>query len=490
MRSLRSRLLAGTALGTAVLLAVAGVVVYLLVRASLRAQFDDALAGEARALVLLVEQQDDGIEHDFDERVVTESKPGDRPEYFQVWLADGTVLARSRSLAGRNLDRIAGPLDAPACRRVMLPDGHRGCIAGVEFHPHKEDGQGQHLASASGPPLTLVVGRETGELEGTLAALRLLLVGVGAAAIVLSLGVSAWVVRSGLRPVDHLAAQIGRIGEEDLEARIDLPAAPVELAPVVERLNDLLSRLERAFAQQRSLTADVTHELRTPLAGLRSTLEVTLAKERKSEAYRAAMAECLVILGQTQRMVDSLLCLARVEAGQATLTQAPLRLHDELQECWRPLAERALARGLQVEWNVDERLVLHSDRENLRLILYNLLDNAVSYANDGGRICLEAASQGGRLELSVTNSGSRLSQQEAEHVFERFWRADAARGETGVHCGLGLSLCKQLVTTLGGSIRVESAAGGNFRVALAFASEGGAPGSSGCGRNDEGSGRG
>lgn len=473
MHSLRSRLLVGTAAGTALLLAAAGLVVYLLVRAWLLAQFDQALAGKARALALLVEQEDDEIEHDLRERVTREFEPGERPEYFQAWLPDGTVLARSPSLGSDDLDRIPASSDAPACRWVVLPDGRRGRAAGIQFHPQREEGDAPNLAAASGPPLTLVVARETREVEGALAALRLLLVGVGAAAIALSLGLLAWVVGSGLSPVGHLAAQIEGVGEDDLGARIDLAQAPVELAPVVERLNDLLGRLERAFAQQRSLTADVAHELRTPLAGLRSILEVALTKPRESEAYRTAMAECLAVLGQTQRIVDSLLCLARIEAGQLALDRRRLGLKEALEQCWRPLADRADSRGLRVEWQVDPQLTLDTDRDKLCLILSNVLDNAVSYTDAGGRIWIEAAGGDGGIEVTVTNTGSHLSPREAEQVFEPFWRADAARGDTGVHCGLGLSLCKQLVELLAGSIRVESALGGEFRVALAFGGEGG-----------------
>jgi len=180
------------------------------------------------------------------------------------------------------------------------------------------------------------------------------------------------------------------------------------------------------------------------------------------------MADCLVICQQTQRMVDSLLCLARIEAGQTTVQPESVRLHEVLQECWRPLADRARARDLKVEWSVDRGLVLNTDRDKLRLILSNLLDNAVSYADDGGQIRIEAASEDDRIELSVANTGSRLSQEDAEHVFESFWRADEARAATGVHCGLGLSLCRQLAGLMGGAIRVESAAGDIFRVTLAF----------------------
>jgi heavy metal sensor kinase len=466
MRSLRSRLLAGTGLGAVLVLAAAGLAVYVLVRARLVAEFDHALADKARSLAILVEQEGDEVEVEFAEHPLREFQAGVRPEYYQLWLLDGTVLARSPSLGHGNLDRIAGPAHSPACRWVVLPDGRRGRTAGILFHPVGEGRRSSRSAASSDPPLTLVVARDTSQVEGTLGHLRLFLGGVGAAAVVLSLAVLAWVVRSGLRPVSHLAAQIGGLDEGDLGARLDVPDAPAELAPVVERLNDLLGRLERAFAQQKALTADVAHELRTPLAGLQATLEVALSRDRDTDAYRAAMSDCLAICRQTERMVDSLLCLARIDAGEATVHAESVRLHDLLRECWRALADRARGRALQVEWNVDPELALHSDRDKLRLILSNVLDNAVSYADAGGRIWIQAASPDGRIQISVANTGSHLSQDEAERVFERFWRGDEARAATGVHCGLGLSLCKQLVDLLGGSIHVQSAAGDTFRVVL------------------------
>jgi len=462
MRSLQSRLLVGTAIGTVLVLSASGLVLYLLVRSSLFAEFDDLLAAKARALSALVEQEGHEFEMEFDDRGMDEFERADRPEYFQLWLDEGKVLARSRSLYGQDLDRIAGPVDDPACRSITLPDGRPGRIAGISFYPYQEEDE----TDAKPRRVTLVVARGTAEIDGALARLRWLLMAVCAAATLLSLGVLVGVVRLGLRPLARLAGQIEELGEEDLSSRIDLAGAPKELAPIVDRLNDLLVRLEAAFARERSFSADVAHELRTPLAGLRSTLEVTLARQRESEDYREAMADCLAICEQTQRMVDTLLSLARAEAGRMEIRAEPLQLDEVLQECWEPLAERARTRNLDVEWQLDQRLSLDTDPEKLRLILHNLLDNAVSHSNTGGGIHIEAASRDGQVHLGIANTGHRLSADQARHVFDRFWRGDTARGATGLHSGLGLSLCRQLVMLLGGSISVEAPASGAFRVVV------------------------
>jgi len=462
--SLRVRLLVGAALAMGVVLPAAGILLYLLVRASLLAGFDGALESKVRAFAALVDQEDE-VEVEFDERNLPELRRSHRPEYLEVWKGDGAVLYRSPSLGHRDLERVGGPPGSPAFRSVRLPDGRRGRIAGLTFVP-REENPGRRVAQEA----TLVLGRETREVDETLARLRALLIAVCAGAILASVGLLAWVVRRGLRPVSDLATQIARVGEADLSARIAAGSAPSELLPVVLRLNDLLARLEGAFNRERAFSADVAHELRTPLAGLRTTLEVALSRERDSLAFREALSDCLDICVPMQAMVDNLLALARADAGQVDLVAEPVDLDEILKECWVPFAARAAERRLRVEWAVDPAALLQTDRGTLRLILQNLLGNAVAYADPGGLVRIETRERDGRMEMIILNSGNKLTPEQAGHVFERFWRGDAARTEAGLHCGLGLALCQKLTGVLGGSISVQSAVGGVFSVTLTFQS--------------------
>jgi signal transduction histidine kinase len=314
--------------------------------------------------------------------------------------------------------------------------------------------------------LTLVVARGTSDIDKTLASLRMILTGVGVTATFLALLVLATIIRRGLRPVDSMAAQIQGVGEDDLSVRIRLDAVPRELRPIGTRLNELLGRLEEAFEREKSFSADVSHELRTPLAGLRTTLEVALAGKADPDTYAEALADSLTICHQTQSMVENLLCLARIDAGQSDVELQPVDIGALLRECWESLADRAKSRDLKMEWRLPEGLSLATDRENLRIIFTGLLDNAVSHADAGGNITLEGASRNGHIEVTVRNSGSRLSREEAQNAFRRFWRGDASRQSTGVHCGLGLSLCSKLAELLNGSLSVTSERGGEFAACL------------------------
>lgn len=465
MRSLRSQLLVGTAVGATIVLVASSVVLYALISRTLWSDFDASLTSKARSLAALAEQDGDKLELEFDEAHLPEFEPSDHAEYYQVWLPGGEVITRSRSLQNQGLELIRGTSNAPAYRTVRLPDGRPGRAVGITFAPRQDD---EDLRPNQPLEVTLVVGRETAGIESTLTRLGLLLSAVCLVAVLASLGVLAWCVRRGLRPVGQLSTQIANVGENDLTARIDAGGVPIELLPVVDRLNDLLARLEGAFQRERRFTADVAHELRTPLAGVRSTLEVALSKQRDARVYQEVMSECLAINQQMQQMVENLLNLARADARQLEIEREAVDLPQLIRECWKPLEAQAGERGLCVEWQLQEPCTLDTDPGKLRLVLQNTLHNAVTYANGGGHIRIESYSSDGQTGLRVANTGSELTEDQLGRVFDRFWRGDSSRAATEGRCGLGLALCRQLMTLLDGSISVSSTASGVFTVSITF----------------------
>jgi two-component system, OmpR family, heavy metal sensor histidine kinase CusS len=471
MRSIQTRLLAGTVIGSTLVLSVSGIILYLLVRASLWTEFDDALAGRARTLAAMVEQEEGQVEFAVDNLNMPEFERTDRPEYLQLWQDNGKVLVRSGSLRGGDLERPNPPSGETLCRPTVLPDGRRGQLAAITFRPHpgNEDEGPPREAPSSAARVTLVIARDTADIDRTLTRLRALIASMSITAIVVSGGVLAWVVRGGLRPMQRLAHRIDQMGEADLATRIEVPDTPSELQPVIDRLNDLLHRLDAAFTREKTFTADVAHELRTPLAGLRSTLEVTLSRQRPPDAYRAAMQETLTITQQMQTMVHNLLALARIEAGQMRVAPRPVDLGAVLRDAWGTFTSRADERSLRVHWHDDRPSVAMTDREMIQQVVYNLLDNAVTYVEERGEIVIETDCRDGAAKVTITNTGGTLSPEDAQHLFERFWRADASRTNTGVHCGLGLSLSERIMSLLGGTITVESTPEGVFRAILTLA---------------------
>jgi len=225
--------------------------------------------------------------------------------------------------------------------------------------------------------------------------------------------------------------------------------------PIKDRLNDLLSRLEDAFSRERRFTADVAHELRTPLAGLRATIEVTLARARDSTEHETVLSDCLAITDNMQTMVANLLMLARLDAHQVALRREPIRPAELADSAWRAYRDRANNRHINFENSIPEQITCQSDGEHVSMVLQNILANAVEYADDNGQIRITARRDGGSIEIAVSNTGCRLSAEQTSQVFDSFWRADASRSDAGVHCGLGLALVKKIAIALGGTVTAE-----------------------------------
>jgi signal transduction histidine kinase len=469
LATLRSRLLLGTGLATAAILLAAGAAVYVFVRISLVGEFDRGLASSARALAALVEEDEKGvIQMEPQAQVLTEYTRKESPDYYAVWLDDGRQIARSPAPGELPRPRTPSTTGAVLVESFILPDGQPGRLVTLTFAPPVEDAKGNLTAGRR--QLTLAVARHTTDVDRKLARLAALLGGTGALATLASAGVMFLAIRRGLRPLDTLAARIAAAGRRDLAERVELADAPAELVPVVARLNELLDRIEETIVRERRFTADVAHELRTPLAGLQAILDVCATRRRPAEEYERTLARCARIARAMHAMVENLMTLARADARQLTVARAPVNLATLVEDAWSLFAPAADQKSIAAVFQFDALPEISSDAGKLRIVVNNLLDNAVSHGEAGGWLRVQGREHGDdgadTLELIFSNGGSRLTADQARRVFDRFWRGDEARGDTGLHCGLGLSLCREVVTLLGGTIDATSGADGVFTVRL------------------------
>lgn len=468
-RSLRTRLVAAVMATGAVVLISSGVVLYFLVRASLLQELDSALVQQAQVMTSVLEWKDGRV--DLELGKLTEPQkvaPGDH-RYFEVWQQGEGLLARSPSLGKASLPRPKGVSPSPRISFAKLPGGHRVRLVVLTVRPRQEgaDERASRRKSSIAPQVTLLLAGDLGRFETSLTQLAYLLAAVGLAAILATVGGAWWAVGFGLRPMRALARRIEDLGGEDLGRRVDLPAAPTELLSVVERLNQLLERLEAAFGREKALLANLAHELRTPLAGLGFTLEVSLSRPRGPREYADDLRQCLSISRQMQGMVDNLLTMARLDAGQGPLEGArQVNLDEALRQVWGTLREQALQKSLRMDWSLAPGTVVRAEPHALQIILRNLLANAVDYADQGGNIWLIAKQRETSTELTVGNTGCHLSPSDAEQVFERFWRGDASRSGEQAHAGLGLALSRQLADSMQGSLEAACDEQGRFMVTL------------------------
>ena len=444
--SLQLRLLAGTIIAIATTFIVVGVIATRLTRSSLKAQFDDSLLDKVTELAAQVEQDNGKTTCEIDPDTVAAN------EAFEVWV-DGRVLAKSRSLGARDLvpapDReyTVTTLGKSNARQITLhgrprpePDDH-----GREGREREEDDEKAEHEPL--PQIMVALARTTVEVDAPTHLITSVLIGVGLAGLAICAVLMLIIIRAALSPVRALADAIAAIRVDDLATRIETTTSATELVPIAKRLDEMLARLGAAFARERELTAEIGHELRTPLAGLRATLELALDRERPADRYRAAIAQSLSITLETERMVEALLSLARLDSGHAVVHATPIDLDQLIRDVLPAINARVLARNIDLVTEL-QPVTLSTDRDKLRIVLANLLDNAATYANEGGQIHVVLTGNA----MRISNTGCTLDPDKVARVFERFWRADSARA-TG-HVGIGLALCKKLIDLLGGTIDV------------------------------------
>lgn len=434
---MRSRITFAIVALAAVVLALLAVLLYTGVRRAAWQQHDDGLAARARAIATIAERETDGYEMELP------PQPG---AYLEVWRPDGSILARSPRA---DLTETTGFFD------LTLPDGRSGRGFGLQFQPRDELGR---------PPteLALVLAEGTEDVDAAVATVRTWFVVLGVAALAAIAALTSWSLRRGLAPLDALANDLEQIDDAHLATRLPVAGQPPELVAPVGKLNELLGRLDASFARERRFTADVSHELRTPLAGLRTLLEVTQLAERSPDDYKTAIAEARGIAIQLGTLVENLLMLARLDAGQIAPVVEEVALRGLVDECWKPHAALAASRQVELRNRIADGAIARTDREKLRIVLGNLLSNAAEYTAAGGWI--EIATGDGAL-VDVTDSGPPLPDDEA--VFDRMWRGDLARAATGVHCGIGLPLARSLCTCLGKTLTATTRPDGSVRFRVA-----------------------
>lgn len=460
MKTIRRQLTRKLLLTVGLLIGAGGFGVYFCARTALLAQFDNALRAKAQAITTLTEQKGRRLEIEFSDEHMRGFEAGGR-DFFELWQADGKPVERSRSLRDAHLPLRHGTLEAPLSWNFTLPNGQRSRAVGLKFRPQNADDQTPDAAPAEG---ILVVASLRRDLDRTLTTLQLVLAGSGLLLLAATALVVPRVLRRELTPLQRLADEVDCIDAASLSARFPAEGLPGELAPITARLNELLARLEDSFERERRFSSDVAHEFRTPVAELRSLAELAI----KLPDTRTANAdhETLAIALHLESMLTHLLALARGERGELSAQCERVALRPLMQEVCEHFHARAVARQLTLNCRVPAEATADSDPALLRSILTNLVDNAVSYAPRGGIVDVEADLDDVGCRLRVVNPVENLDAHDLPHLFERFWRKDAARSPDG-HTGLGLSVARVFAQALGFELTATFA--GPARLALTLA---------------------
>jgi heavy metal sensor kinase len=360
---------------------------------------------------------------------------------MEVLDLDGATLYRSDALDGQSL---GGPLipsegDGSSNERILrLKDGSRVLTI-------------SHIHGMNGRDVVIRVGYSLGPLRDWMWQFVWLL-GIALLVTILLAGITGqWISSKAMSPIGLMAARAEGITTNNLHDRLVVMNPHDELGALAAVFNHLLERLEQSFQQLQRFTADAAHELRTPLASLRTVGEVALAEPRAADQYRDAISS---ILEETQRLnhtIDSLLLLAKAEGGNSSAVSENIALTPMLIEISNMLS--VLAEEKEMQLAIDEEQSnpeVYGDRSLLRVALINVLHNAIKFSPQGGIVRVAVTVDETHASIAVTDQGPGIGKDEFDSVFERFYRGRGVSANYGN--GLGLSIVKLIVDRLGGSV--------------------------------------
>ena len=300
--------------------------------------------------------------------------------------------------------------------------------------------------------------KEQNTLKSRIAAI--FLIGVPLSLLMAGFG-GYFLARKSLAPMVEMSRQAAAISAQNLSERISIKNKHDELGDLARVFNELLARLDAAFEQQRRFMADASHELRTPLAIVRGEAEVSLSRrDRQTDDYRESLN---VVHDESKRLtsiVEDLFTLARADAGQFRVNLAPVYLDEIVGEAIRSMRVLANQKNIGLSLKADAEMPFNGDESLLRRLFLNILDNAVKYTPNGGRISVACMSVGTHYHITVTDDGIGIPGGEQSNIFDRFYRVDKARSRAGdteaTGAGLGLSIAKWIAEIHGGDIKLVS----------------------------------
>jgi two-component system, OmpR family, heavy metal sensor histidine kinase CusS len=411
-------------------LALFGAGILLVVKHSLIATIDETLAAQARGVATVIQ---------------TEYKPF-KPEHLQEELSE-----YAEATPEGNLIEVRDPHGEALIESRVVANAR-----GSRWRYRTLTTQ----ATVQGRTYRIVV---AAPMDGTVAALRhvreVLLLATPGVLLIASL-CGYWISRRALKPVDEITRAAQTIGIENLSQRLEVPASADELTRLSQTWNGMLERLEGAVKRLSQFTADASHELRTPIALIRATAELTLRRERSAETYREALKHIMDETDRTARLIEDLLLLARADAGLPALPLDRVELTPLVRDVCEQGQILAQERQLEISTEAPEQPVyVDANDPALRRLLLLLVDNAMKYTPAGGHITVSVAQDSSGPTVTVSDTGIGIPLSALPHVFERFYRVDESRNREAGGAGLGLSIAQWIAERHHARLEAESVVG-------------------------------
>ncbi|HEV8072185.1 MAG TPA: ATP-binding protein [Planctomycetaceae bacterium] len=368
--------------------------------------------------------------------------------HFQITAPAGSVLLQSPALGSHPpLASDTGTMpDSPQFDTRDLPGlGHCRVVTSVVDGPG-----GRYLVHAV---------TSLAPFEQQISVLTTVLLASGPIALALGIAGGYTLARRALSPVERIVEVANRITATDLHQRVDVLNPNDELGRLAQTFNALIDRLQRAIEEMRRFTTDAAHELRTPLAALRSEIDLARREPRTAEEYRQALDTAADEANRLTRLADQLLFLSRQEAGTMPIDEEEVRLDALLKDVAEQFAGRAYEAGVTIAIEPLERWTVRGDDIRLSQVFYNVLDNAIKYTPRGGRVTIRGRTVDERVEIEIEDTGSGIMPEHVPHIFKRFYRVEQSRNVEPGGSGLGLAIAQSATAAHGGSISMRSTPG-------------------------------
>lgn len=452
--SLAGRIIARVIVCQLVLTAALTTVALIYARHEIGLGFDAALNGRAiNTLAAVRYTETNPADLLFDPSLLPSPSSRQHPDLFEIRRSDGSLLAQSKIALPGDLKAngefsdftLEGvPYRAILLRNVPVLDNEESITVPMRVN--------------------VIFAASVQRMHDELMDLGLSVGGIGLILLLIVSAVAAWGVRRGLEPLRELAAQAEEISVLHWEFQPPAEASLAkELAPLTRAMETVLDRLRQSFRQQRDFTSDAAHELKTSVAIVKSTLQSLLQRRRPESEYRDGLEGLLEDCGRLEDLLGSLLRLARIEQGPENGVTRELGETEITSTCEAAVSRiqsLAEARNIHIELVAPQEIHLQADPEDLEVIWVNLLENAVQYSAAGTKVVIQVVRDGnGAACVSVQDSGPGIPTEQLPHVFQRFYRGDPSRSRSTGGFGLGLAICKAMVTAYGGEIAAISRKG-------------------------------
>lgn len=380
--------------------------------------------------------------------------------YYIVRGRDGQEIIRSsRAPVMPDLFAHAPQLPPPesALPRTGAPE--------LPSSPPQTRGKFRELIIVTPPGRFILVGRSIAPELAELRRAAWMLAGVGGMILLVGLAGGWWLANRAIRPIADISAAATKIASGDLSQRINTTDTESELGELAGVLNATFARLDGAFARQQQFTAAAAHELRTPVSVILTQTQSTLHKERPAAEYRETLEACQCAAQRMRKLIEALLQLARLDGGAASLPRETVALAPLAAECADLVRPLAAGRNITIQTELAPATCV-ANADQLALAITNLLTNAIQHNAAGGEVRLTTRAENHAVILSVADNGPGVAAEHLPHLFERFYRADAARSAHTGGAGLGLAIVKTGVEACGGTVACANLQPRGFQVEI------------------------